>query len=138
VKRDKGQAAQKSSTGYAVGYRRPPTWTQFQPGQSGNPKGRPKGARNTASLAHNALERTIDVKGTPTTRKMTVRELAYRRLAEKAVRGDIKALNFLLALENDEHRSGSDQHDPHKSGEHALEIVQAFLDRQRAAKGDKQ
>jgi hypothetical protein len=69
---------------------------------------------------------------------MTVRELAYRQLAEKAIAGDIKALNFLLALENDEDRSASDQHDSHKSGEHALEIVQAFLDRQQAAKGDKQ
>ncbi len=135
--RDKRQAAQKSSPGYAVGYRRPPRWTQFQPGQSGNPKGRPKGVRNTASLAHDALEQTIDVKGTPTKRKMTVRELAYRRLAEKAMCGDIKALNFLLALENDEHRSVSDQHDSPKSSEHALEIVRAFLDRQRAAKGDK-
>ncbi len=136
--RKRGQTAQKSSNGYAVGYRRPPTWTQFQRGQSGNPKGRPKGARNTASLAHDALEREIHVEGNRTKRGMTVREAAYRRLGEKAVSGDIKALNFLLALENDEHRSGSDQDDPHKSGEHALEIVQAFLDRQRAAKGDKQ
>jgi hypothetical protein len=135
VTRKRGQAAQTSSTGYAVGYGRPPTWTRFRPGQSGNPKGRPKGARNTASMAHDALERAIHVEGNRTKRKMTVREVAYRRLAEKAVSGDIKALNFLLALENEEHRSGSDQPDSHTSGERAREIV---LDRQRAAKGDKQ
>ena len=29
-----------------VGYRRPPKASQFPPGRSGNPKGRPKGARN--------------------------------------------------------------------------------------------
>jgi hypothetical protein len=137
VPRDKRQAAQKSSTGYAVGYRRPPMGTRFQPGQSGNPKGRPKGVRNTASLAHDALEQTILVEEKQTKRKMTVRELAYRQVAEKAMSGDIKALNYLLARENDEHRSASDQHDSPKTGEHALEIVQAFLDRQRAAKGDK-
>lgn len=31
--------------GYEVGYGRPPEATKFKPGQSGNPKGRPKGAK---------------------------------------------------------------------------------------------
>lgn len=31
---------------YEVGYGKPPASTRFQPGQSGNPKGRPKGAKN--------------------------------------------------------------------------------------------
>ena len=47
---------------YAVGYGRPPTSSQFQPGQSGNPKGRPKGTRNASSMARDALERTVNIK----------------------------------------------------------------------------
>lgn len=32
------------SDGEPIGYKRPPEWGRFQKGQSGNPKGRPKGA----------------------------------------------------------------------------------------------
>ena len=36
---------------------------------------------------------------------MTVRELAFQSLAEKAASGDIKSLDFLLALEKEDHRA---------------------------------
>ena len=42
---------------YQVGYGRPPTTSQFRTRQSGNLNGRPKGARNIASMAEDALER---------------------------------------------------------------------------------
>ena len=48
---------------YAVGDGCPLTSSQFQPGQSGNPQGRPKGVRNASSMARAALERTIKVNG---------------------------------------------------------------------------
>ena len=41
-----GLRAVPEPTSYEVGYRKPPTASRFAPGQSGNPKGRPKGARN--------------------------------------------------------------------------------------------
>ncbi|MGK7651962.1 DUF5681 domain-containing protein [Roseovarius sp. B08] len=37
---------QKTDADYEVGYAKPPANTRFKPGQSGNPKGRPKGAKN--------------------------------------------------------------------------------------------
>ena len=35
---------------YPIGYKKPPRDTQFKPGQSGNFKGRPKGAKNFATV----------------------------------------------------------------------------------------
>ena len=114
---------------YAVGYGRPPTSSQFQPGQSGNPQGRPKGVRNASSMARDALERTINVKG----KKTTVRKAAYRRLAERAVAGDAKALDYLLSLESEERPPGPDQAETEGSAAKDLVILQDFFDRRRAS-----
>ena len=38
--------AQPLSSDYEVGYGKPPEHTRFQPGRSGNPRGRPKGTKN--------------------------------------------------------------------------------------------
>ncbi|SRR6266511_3563534 len=118
-------------SGYAVGYGRPPTSSQFQPGQSGNPQGRPKGVRNASSMARDALERTTNVKVKGTWRKMTVRKAAYLRLAERAVAGDAKALDYLLSLESEEHPPGSDQVETERSAAKDLAILQDFFDRRR-------
>ena len=123
----------KPSASYAVGYARPPTSSQYQPGQSGNPKGRPKGTRNVSSMARDALERTVNVKVKRTWRKMTVRKAGYLRLAERAVAGDAKALDYLLSLESEERAPGSDQAETQSSAAKDLAILQDFFDRRRAS-----
>jgi hypothetical protein len=125
--------ARKRRGGYAVGYGRPPISSQFQPGQSGNPKGRPKGSRNASSMARDALERTVTVKVKRTWRKMTVRKAAYLRVAERAAAGDAKALDYLLSLESEAHPPGSDQAETQRSAAKDLAILQDFFDRRRAS-----
>ena len=116
---------------YAVGYGHPPTLSQFQPGQSGNPNGRPKGVRDASAMARDALERTINVKVKGTWRKMSVRQAAYLRLGERAVAGDAKALDFLLLLENEERRPGSDNGQTQPLSANDFKLLQAFFDRRR-------
>jgi hypothetical protein len=118
---------------YAVGYGLPPTSSQFRPGQSGNPKGRPKGVRNASSMARDALDRTINVKVKGAWRKTTVRKAAYQRLAERAAAGDAKALDYLLSLESEEHPPGPDQAETERSAAKDLAILQDFFNRRHVS-----
>src|SRR5689334_24983502 len=46
---------------YEVGYGRPPRHTRFAKGQSGNPRGRPCGAKNFTTLLEEALNEPVTV-----------------------------------------------------------------------------
>ena len=61
---DKSKAAKTPSLldkrqSYEVGYAKPPASTRFKPGQSGNPRGRPRGSRNKPPQAANDSLRDI-------------------------------------------------------------------------------
>jgi hypothetical protein len=85
---------QARNTGSALG--KPPREYQFKPGQSGNRKGRPKGAKTTATLLRELLDRKIEVRTGDTVRKISVREAMLTRFAEAALKGDTKSATFLL------------------------------------------
>jgi hypothetical protein len=86
------------SADYAVGYGRPPTATQFAPGKSGNPKGRPKGSRTVGAILQGILEQKIAVTENGKTRRIAALEVMLRRLVNDAMRSDAKAMKLLLAL----------------------------------------
>jgi Family of unknown function (DUF5681) len=92
----KGGPRSSLGASYTVGYGKPPKQHQYQPGQSGNSKGRPKGAKSTSTLLRETLDRKIEVRTGATVRKVSVREAIMIRLAEAALKGDIKSAHFLL------------------------------------------
>ena len=48
---------------YEVGYRKPPQHTRFKPGQSGNPRGRPKAEKSLGAALNDALEAKVKLRG---------------------------------------------------------------------------
>jgi hypothetical protein len=83
---------------YDVGYGRPPKGTQFGPGKSGNPKGRPKGSRSVGAILQDILRPKIAVTENGKTRRIPTLEVMFRRLVNDAVRRDPTALKLLLPL----------------------------------------
>jgi len=85
-----------AGNGYTVGYGKPPKHSQFQPGHSGNPAGRRKGVRNLKTDVKRTLATPVKLKEGGRTRKKSTQESILMVLREKALRGDVRALNLLL------------------------------------------
>jgi hypothetical protein len=76
----------------------PPALTRFKAGQSGNPKGRPKGRRKMGELLDAVLAEQITIREGDRFRKVSRAEAAVRALIQKAMRGDAKSCSMLLKL----------------------------------------
>lgn len=85
---------------YDVGYGKPPRQNRFQKGQSGNPRGRPKGSLNVATALERELNQRVTVKENGQSRSITKFEAAIKQLVNKAASGDAKAIQFLVNLLN--------------------------------------
>ena len=94
---------------YDVGYKKPPKETQFKSGQSGNPKGRPKGSTSTAALLKKALAMPVTHMVNGNLKKTSRDAAIYVNLTAKAVKGDIKAVKLVSDLKD---RFGLDHVEP--------------------------
>src|SRR5579863_1946324 len=81
-----------------IGYKRPPLHTRFQPGLSGNPRGRQKGVRNFAADVKRTLEIPVNLTENGKSKRVSTQEALMLRLREKALKGDARALETLLSL----------------------------------------
>lgn len=83
---------------YEIGHGRPPRHSQFQPGKSGNPAGRPPGRKNLATIARNALHEEIVVTENGKSRKVTKAQAAIMQMVNGAVKGNLRAAKETIQL----------------------------------------
>lgn len=81
-----------------VGYKNPPKHTQFKPGQSGNPKGRPKKSKNLKTEILELMDQTIIIHEGGKPKQVTGRQALLMALFAKAVKGNVAAAEKLLKL----------------------------------------
>jgi hypothetical protein len=87
---------QRSPADEELGYGKPPRAHQFKPGRSGNPRGRPKGTKNEATILRDLLNRKINVREGGTSRKISILEAILLRFTEDALKGNVKTAAFLF------------------------------------------
>jgi hypothetical protein len=85
-----------SSPAYEVGYAKPPKHTRFKPGQSGNLKGRPKGAKSLKTIVRKLLTSKVTVRTASGPQRMSKVEALMHKQIEKAFAGDLRAIASLL------------------------------------------
>lgn len=83
---------------YETGYMKPPKSGQFQPGQSGNPKGRPSGSKNIYKLLDDIVNEKIQMTKNGKPVKISKKQAMLLQATNKAVQGDLKALQTLLPV----------------------------------------
>ncbi len=87
-----------ASGDFDVGYKKPPTQSQFKPGLSGNPKGRPKGLKNLATDLQEELEQKILITEANKSQEVTKQRAMIKTLFAKALKGETKVANVLIGL----------------------------------------
>jgi Family of unknown function (DUF5681) len=87
-----------SDDGFAVGYKKPPRHSRFQPGRSGNPRGKQKGVRNFGTDVKRTLEVPVRLNDQGRARRVSTQEAALLRLREKALSGDARSIVQILEL----------------------------------------
>ena len=119
---------------YEVGYGKPPPEHRFKPGQSGNPKGRPKGYKGRVftvegsrlrQALHAELGREVTIEERGRMVRVPALNLLLRKLMQKALSGQSRAAQILLDAYATAERDALREH---------RELVEAVMDYQAAAR----
>jgi hypothetical protein len=122
---------------YEVGYKRPPKETQFKPGQSGNPNGRPKGARNLKMDLADELQERIVLREGGERRTVSKQRAMLKRLMERALNGDTRAASLIINMVARFLDQTEDEAHDTPLAETDLEILEAYEARLTAGRNSR-
>jgi hypothetical protein len=94
---------EQKSGEYEVGFGKPPLRSRFKPGQSGNPKGRPLGSKNLATLLDEELNARVPITENGKRKNVTMRKAISKQTVRKAAAGEERFIKLVFEL--DERRS---------------------------------
>jgi hypothetical protein len=89
---------ENNASGSETGYGHPPVNMRFKKGQSGNPRGRPKGGRSLATILNRALRERVVINEGGRRKTVTKLEAAVKQVTNKAASGDPVAGRQLFTL----------------------------------------
>ena len=92
---------------YQVGYGRPPKQHQFQKGRSGNPSGRPKGARNLKTIVDDVFSEPVRLRRDGAFIEVSTAEAMLRSMTHKAMKGDVAAFRAVQTFLSGRLEAGS-------------------------------
>lgn len=118
------------------GYGKPPIQGQFKPGQSGNPKGRPRNARSLKNVLKAELDQQVAITENNRTTKVSKFQVVIKRLVERAAKGEPRAISKLIDLVIDMFGIDGESAKPANISLDDQEVVDAFLKRARDEQDD--
>lgn len=87
----------KEKKPYVIGYGKAPEHTKFKPGQSGNPKGRPKKRRSFVDELAAEMCKPITITENGKKKRITKQQAIVKQTMNKAMSGDPKVIALLMS-----------------------------------------
>jgi Family of unknown function (DUF5681)/DNA methylase len=117
---------------YEVGYGKPPLHSRFKKGQSGNPRGRPPGAKNLSTLLNETFNEPVVITENGGRKKVSKRQASLKQLVNEAAKGNWRALKLMVDIVQDDERRTEPQTEESSFSVADEKVIAQWKARQRA------